>query len=118
MSIACPHCAVSNTDGSSFCVSCGKAVPSAARTGPRVLGGQDLAASTAGQSVQLDDLARQIKPAVKTLFWVGLLHAVFGGIIAVVGLVNKGAHSANAIMAGVFLAVIGGGFLAMSHWAR
>ena len=37
--IACPHCRAANPPGGAFCESCGKALPSPYRTGPRVIGG-------------------------------------------------------------------------------
>jgi hypothetical protein len=118
MAVACPHCTASNTDGTRFCVSCGKAVPAAARAGPRVLNNNDLATSSAGQTVQLNDLERQIKPAIKTLLGLGVLHAFIGAIYFVGGLVQHQRQGFGSVEAGGVLLGFGAGFFGLSYWAR
>jgi hypothetical protein len=115
MALACPHCAASNIDGSRFCGACGKAM-SGVSAPPRVLNNNTMASTPAGQSVQLDDLQRQIKPAISTLFWLGILHACIGMFLFIFGLTDE--RATGAALNGFVILAIGGIFFGLSYWAR
>ncbi len=76
---SCPHCGAGNQIGSEFCASCGKALPSAAPSGPRILGAKDLASTAAGQKLQGDELLKQAKRASGAL----LAAAIIGTIVPI-----------------------------------
>src|SRR5947209_2868350 len=75
---ACPHCGAANRVGAQFCESCGKALPAATRTGPRVVGEQDFAATAAGKALQTDELHKQMKKAAGALLAVAIIQTGFG----------------------------------------
>jgi zinc-ribbon domain len=114
---ACPHCSTPNADGSKFCVSCGRAVPAATRTGPRILTDNDLASSSAGQTMQLAELARQIKPAINTLLVLGVLHGIIGAVLLVIFKSDTSVDPSLGLMGGI-VGALGAIFLGLSFWAR
>lgn len=79
--IKCPHCGVENPEGGAFCESCGKALPSGAAGGPRVVSGDAIATTGAGQTVQAAQLRKQTREAVIALFAVGVLQALGGALL-------------------------------------
>jgi hypothetical protein len=81
--LPCPHCGAANPAGSTFCESCGKALPSATPTGPRIITGDVLPSSAAGQKLVGDQLSKQTRRAAYTLLIVGIILAVLGAILAV-----------------------------------
>ena len=90
----CPHCGQPNPIGSTFCSSCGKALPMGMPTGPRVLGAGDLASTAAGQKLQGDELHKQSKKASGALLAVAIIQTIASGIaLAVI----QGAGRAVAI---------------------
>lgn len=76
----CPHCGAINPAGAAFCESCGKALPAAAPTAPRVVTGDTLAYSSAGLTLQADELHKQAKKAATALAVVAVL-TTLGAII-------------------------------------
>lgn len=116
--IACPHCGAMNPSGGAFCESCGKALPSAAASGPRILSSATGFASTgAGRSMQSDELQKQAKKAAGALLAVAIIQVIFGAIL-VFALLPAGIPAAtrNMIMLSVF--GIGAVFFALYFWAR
>src|SRR5262245_38929246 len=85
--IACPHCGASNVSESQFCASCGKALPSAIPTGPRVVAGADLAATPGGMKLQSAELEKQAKKSANALAVVAGL-TTLGAIIFTLLLAN------------------------------
>ena len=71
--LACPHCGAANAYGAAFCESCGKALPPPLQAGPRILYGDQAAATTAGVHVQADALRTQAKKAAQALLLVAVL---------------------------------------------
>ena len=59
----CPHCGAANPAGAAFCESCGKALPSGVASTPRVVGGDAIASTAAGQQLQGEQLQKQAKRA-------------------------------------------------------
>jgi hypothetical protein len=80
-SLLCPHCGVERSDQSAFCESCGKALPSALPSGPRIVGDNDIAQTTAGRNLQTEDLHKQIKKAVNALLAVAIIQTVVGLLV-------------------------------------
>jgi len=78
--ISCPHCGTENSDAGAFCRQCGKALPSAAPSGPRVVTGEQVAATAVGQDLQRSQLRKQAGRAAGALFAVAVLH-VIGGVV-------------------------------------
>ena len=78
---SCPHCGAGNQTGSEFCASCGKALPLAMPSGPRVLGAKDLASTAAGQKLQGDELHKTAKKATGALLAVAILQTAGVGLL-------------------------------------
>ncbi len=74
--VTCPHCGAISAAGA-FCQSCGKALPAAMPTGPRVVSGADMASTPAGQKLQADELHKTAKKARGALLAVAILSTVF-----------------------------------------
>lgn len=117
MSVACPHCSATQERPGSFCTSCGKALPAATPAGPKVVPASDIAASSAGRSLQADQLARQLRTGWVTLLVIGILQLV--GAVAVAGVSRLIPESARAyLFMSVMLGGVGAIFVAMSFWAK
>lgn len=118
--IVCPHCSAMNGLDSSFCESCGKALPTQEPAGPRIVTGADMATTEAGQELQSRELAKQARKAAGALLAVAILQAIFGTII----LFGMGAFADDAPDNGINAAVIGSVygiavvFFALYLWAR
>lgn len=120
MQIECPHCRAVNPPGAQFCGACGKALPSAEHGGPRVLTPQDLASIKAGQQLQSEELARQVKKASGALLAVAVLQTFFGAVLL---LMNQGGASAIRnipLTPAAFIGIFGVGilFFGLYLWAR
>lgn len=117
MEIACPHCQTANQTPGNFCGSCGKALPALSNPAARVVAGNNLASSKAGQSLQLDLLARQMRSAFRALLGVGLFQFIIGiGLAVLASFAKDKAQDLFAIGLGV--GIVGLIFLALSAWAR
>lgn len=75
----CPHCAA-NTPVGSFCQSCGKAIESAA-SAPRVVKGADIAKTSAGATLQSEQLEKQVRSASGALLAVAILSLLGLGLL-------------------------------------
>src|SRR5687768_9367380 len=78
--VTCPHCGAATPPGA-FCESCGKALPSAVPTTPRVVTGDVLPQSAAGQQMLGEELAKQTKKAAYALLAVGVIQATCGAVL-------------------------------------
>jgi hypothetical protein len=114
----CPRCTASNPNMTSFCVMCRRRLPQAMRVGPRVLAKIGRAASAPNQVVQADELAIQIKPAIQTLLWLGVLHAGTGAVVGAAEFANGQGRNLIAMGIGGIVLAIGVGFLGLGYWAR
>src|SRR5688500_4781106 len=113
----CPHCGVANESASSFCESCGKALPSAARSGPRLVTDAAMPATAAGRQLVSEELRKHLKKAKNALLTVAIIQMIFGLIVF-------GAMKASGRGQGfppiVFITVFGIGiiFFGLFLWAR
>ncbi|HEY7118619.1 MAG TPA: zinc ribbon domain-containing protein [Tepidisphaeraceae bacterium] len=80
---SCPHCGAQNPWGSTFCSSCGKALPTGMPSGPRVVGAKDFATTAAGQKLQGDELRKTAKKAAGALLAVAILQTLGVGLLFV-----------------------------------
>jgi hypothetical protein len=81
--VICPHCSATNPSGSAFCESCGKALPPPVPSGPRVVGADDVAATSAGLTLQTGEAAKQAKKAANALLTVSILITFSAALILV-----------------------------------
>jgi len=81
--VSCPHCGAANVAGAAFCESCGKALPSAVPTGPRVVSADALPQSAVGQRLVSDELVKSQKSASTTLLVVSVLQTIGAAIVIV-----------------------------------
>jgi hypothetical protein len=119
MDIACPHCGANNPGGSSFCEKCGKALPSAMPSGPRVLTGDAAPQSLAGQQMLSDQLGKQTKRAANALLAVGILMAVVTVVFGLI-LYNSGMRvpQSTIITVVVIQGLVSLLFFGLYVWAR
>jgi hypothetical protein len=75
-SFVCPHCGVESLFATAFCQSCGKALPSAQPSGPRIIGANEFAATASGKKLQIGELERQLKRASGALLAVAIIQTV------------------------------------------
>jgi hypothetical protein len=116
--ITCPHCGAVSAAGA-FCESCGKAVPSTFATSPRIVSGDALPYSAAGQKLVGDELRKHTNRAAYTLLAVGILQVTCGPIVAVT-LANAPGVGLEG-MVGVLLVaqfVVAAVFFGLYFWAR
>jgi hypothetical protein len=78
--ISCPHCAAPNAAGAAFCVACGKALPSAAGAGPRVVGYDSIPVTSTGQQVMGDQLRKEMNKASIALLVVAVIQTLLGPV--------------------------------------
>ncbi len=114
----CPHCGASNAVGAAFCESCGKALPSVMPTGPRIISGDAMPQSAAGQKLMGDQLTKQTRRAANTLLVVGLLQLTCGGIAAVALSKLPGSQPEMLTILLAAQLVVGVGFVGLYFWAR
>src|SRR4051794_15424807 len=76
----CPHCEAANTPGAAFCQSCGKAI-STGGGGPRLVHGNDFAATTLGREAQSEALKKTAKKASGALLAVAIIQAAVGTLL-------------------------------------
>lgn len=121
--VECPHCGAENEGGAAFCESCGKALPRAA-TSPRVVGGDAVATSAAGQRLVSSELEATTKRAATALMWVAILQTVLGPVVL---MVQKSQAEKNAPpgmvyevqpIAYVIIFGIAAAFWGLFFWAR
>ena len=61
--VSCPHCGAGNPSTAAFCATCGKALPSAVPTGPRVVTTETMPQTALGRQVLEEELRKQTKKA-------------------------------------------------------
>ncbi len=122
--ITCPHCGAANQDVGSFCTACGKALPSATPSGPRVISAKDVAATSAGKNLQTDLLKKEAKKEAKkaakkaasALLAVAILQAIFGTFLIVMAMGEGGLELGPAVLITVYgIAIL---FFCLYLWAR
>ena len=117
--IACPHCGASNPSTGTVCESCGKALPSAVASSPRVTSASaaGFAGTGVGRSLQADELSKQAKKAAGALLAVAIIQVVFGAIVVFALMpANVPQQTRNIVMVSVFgIAAV---FFALYFWAR
>jgi uncharacterized Zn finger protein (UPF0148 family) len=117
---ACPHCGSPNPAGSTFCGSCGKALPTAASSGgPRIVAGAQFASTAAGQKLQSDELHKQAKRAAGALLAVAIIQTAFGALVVGV-LEASGSPAAAKVVPTLAVTVFGVAaiFWGLYFWAR
>jgi len=115
--VTCPHCGALTPAGA-FCQACGKALPSAVPTGPRVVSGEQLASTTAGQKLQSDELQKTAKRARGALLAVAIISTLGIGVVyAILKNLAKASDAAilAALSAQIIIAVI---FWGLYVWSR
>lgn len=83
-SISCPHCGANNVAGAQFCESCGKALPSAVPSGPRVVSAESMPTTAIGGRLVSDELTKTQKKASGALLAVAILQTLVGPLLLVV----------------------------------
>ena len=119
--MTCPHCGALTSAGA-YCESCGKALPSAAPMGPRVVGADAMPTSLAGQKLMGDELKKLMNRAAYTLLAVGLLQVTCGAVAAAF-VSNQQANIPPELMGTLKLLFIvqflaAGLFVGLFFWAR
>ena len=116
-STTCPHCGVANPGGAAFCESCGKALPSLAATGPRIVAGNQFATSTVGRELQADELHKTAKKASGALLAVAIIQTIIGPVV-LFALAGARSGSPEFMAAIVIQLVIAAVFWGLWIWSR
>jgi hypothetical protein len=77
----CPHCGAANQISASFCESCGKALPAAARSTPRLVTDSVLPASDGARQLVSEELKKNLKKAKGALLTVAILQTIVGAVL-------------------------------------
>lgn len=118
-SVVCPHCGNTSVAGA-FCARCGKALPSSATSGPRIVDGDALPQSAAGQKLMGDELKKHTNRAAYTLLAVGLLQLTCGAILVAL-IANAPGGRFPPGMVGILMVVqfvVALVFIGLFFWAR
>ena len=115
--LSCPHCGATNQSASAFCEACGKALPSAAQSGPRVVTDTIMPSTAAGRELLGDELKKQLKKAKGALLTVAIIQTIFGALI--IG-VTKAASHGQAVPPALVITLVGIAiiFYGLYAWAR
>jgi len=115
---ACPHCSAVNEDGVAFCAQCGKALPELNPSLPRIVAGNQVAATAVGQDLQADQLHRKAKQAFGALLAVAILTFIFGLLLSfALGRAGK-EYAAMAVVLLVTNLILAGIYAGLAFWAR
>lgn len=113
----CPHCKAPTAQPGSFCVSCGKPMPSEGAAGRRLFRFHQIAASQPGRSPLQQRLDRFVTTAYRTLLFAGILQLVLGSAASAVGLIAPPDVRGFEIISAV-IAFNGGAFLGLAWWSQ
>ena len=116
----CPHCGAANAYGAAFCQNCGKGLPPALPTGPRVVGVDQAALTDAGFKLQTEELHKQAKKAAGVLLAIAILQFVVGGFLylALSNAPQRGNIVFDPTMMLVSTVGVGIVYLGLFFWAR
>jgi hypothetical protein len=117
-STSCPHCGAQNPAGASFCESCGKALPGAQRTGPRVVGANELPTTAVGHQMVSDELTKTQKSASTALLVVAIIQTVVAGIILAIRANVPAAAQAQLTVLVAAQVGVGALFWGLWFWSR
>jgi Kef-type K+ transport system membrane component KefB len=117
-STMCPHCGAANQNASAFCESCGKALPSLAQTGPRLVTDASMPATAAGLQLVGDELHKNVKKAKNALLTVAIIQTIFGLILFAAA--KASAARGQGLPPILYITVFGIGviFFGLYLWAR
>src|SRR5688500_2844048 len=115
-SVSCPHCGASNPVGAAFCESCGKALPAAVSSGPRVVPADALPQTAVGHRMVGVELAKQQKKASPALLIVGIIQITCGAIALVA--LSKAAPGAIPPIVFVIQLAVAATFFGLYFWSR
>lgn len=121
--VTCPHCRAHYAAGAAFCESCGKALPSAVASGPRVVSADAMSQTAAGQRIVGDELVKPQKKGATALLWVAILQTLVGPVMllaqkAKMERENPGTTFQILPVAWVTIFGIAIAFWALYFWAR
>lgn len=114
----CPHCEAPNQSSSSFCESCGKALPSITTDGPRMVTEATMPSTSAGRQYMALELQKHLKKSKTALLIVAVIQTIFG-LIVFAG--AKGSLQAGQSLSPVFFITIfgiAGIYFGLYAWAR
>lgn len=114
----CPHCAAANQNQSAFCESCGKALPSAARSGPRLVTEAAMPSSAGGRQLVAEELKKHSKKAKGALLAVAIIQTIFGLIIFAASRANAANGNGIPPLVGMVVLAIGAIYFGLYAWAR
>jgi hypothetical protein len=114
---ACPHCGTANQNFSSFCESCGKALPSGAQSGPRMVT-EAMPSTFAGRQLVSEELKKNLKKAKNALLTVAIIQTLFGLLIFGVAKSNMPAGQSFPPVLLITLFGIALIFFGLYAWAR
>jgi hypothetical protein len=114
----CPHCSAVTDIKAAFCEACGKALPAAAPSGPRIISGDALPTSAAGQELIGDELSKQTKRAANTLLAVGIIQLTCGALVVALLANAPGAAELDVTVLIAAQFIVAAMFFGLYFWAR
>src|SRR5438477_13189327 len=116
--VTCPHCGALSAAGA-FCESCGKALPAQMPAGPRLVSGPDTAMTSAGQKLQVDELAKTAKKAQGALLAAAVVSTIAIAIVfAIAQAANKQGMPAQVMVLLIGQAIVAVVFWGLWFWSR
>jgi hypothetical protein len=106
------------TAAGGFCESCGKALPSMSSSGPRVVTGDVVPTSVAGQKLVGAELKKQTNRAAYTLLAIGIIQIVLGSIFIGIAANAPGAPAGTFTTLMIMQFIVAAVFIGLFFWAR
>ncbi|MFP4053609.1 MAG: zinc ribbon domain-containing protein [Phycisphaerae bacterium] len=113
----CPHCDAPNEDQAAFCASCGKALPTGSDQGPRLVSSSEMADTSVGRQMQMQQLFKTARRSSIALIAVGVLTGIFTLILMASG-DRMGIPSSALRMLLVTNGVLTVIYISLGIWAR
>jgi hypothetical protein len=116
--ISCPHCNAENHNFSSFCGTCGKALPGSIQSGPHIITGAAMPSTGAGRQLVSEELQKHLKKAKGALLAVAIMQSIFGLIIF--GVTKATLPAGHGLPPILFITIFGIAvvFYGLYAWAR
>src|SRR5262249_16192426 len=116
--VPCPHCGAANQRLSAFCEACGKALPSASPSGPRVVTDSVMPSTAAGLQMVGEELKKHLKKAKGALLTVAIIQTIFGALI--IGVTKATLRDGQSLPPVLVITLVGVAviFYGLYAWAR
>ena len=114
----CPHCEAANQSSSSFCESCGKALPSLTSDGPRMVTEASMPSTSAGRQYMALELQKHLKKSKTALLIVAIIQTIVG--LLMFGVAKSSLQAGQSFPPVLFITIFGIAaiYFGLYAWAR